>query len=128
MAKNLSERLKKAEETLYNVQQELKVTNEALDMITTEKNEMERKHEAEQARYSEMQNTYPALADELIIANRGKREVEALFKKEQEKVQERDKEIQKLKAEIKRMDTVRPSSKVSPGDEKKQLSKLAQQL
>jgi len=130
MAKSASGRLKKLEETLFTVQLELKTTNEALEISIAEKNKLEKKYQTEESRYSNMSATYTGLADELIRSNREKRDAEEALKAEKEKVLERDKEIQDLKAEMKRIAMLQSaSSSLNVHDgEKKQVTKLQQQL
>jgi len=63
----------------------------------------------------------------MVLSNESKRDIEADLKKEQDRVRDRDLEIQKLRAELKRMDMLRPSNKVQAGGDKK-LNALRREL
>jgi len=86
------------------------------DLIATcqeEKNQSEQKNEETQAVLRDMTVSFTKLSNELCNERQEKKDIVQSLEEERCKIQEKDSEIQKLKAELKRADMLRPSTKAS---------------
>ena len=124
----LANRLKQAEEDVFSLRQELKAKSDAFEDLSSAKGQLEQKYSEELEMAREVTGSFAKISRELVLSNEGKRSLDMELAKEQERSREKDREIQKLRADIKRMDMLRPSVKKSDSGSDKVLDKIKQEL